>query len=345
MFHIIKKATSLAAQSHAFEKFVTLLENVDRQASGLLRVLMYHRVDEPGARPWLDPDLISATPKDFEKQMEYLATNYQIVNVSDVIAALASRNSNDLPPRAVMVTFDDAYCDFEEHVWPILKRYGIPVTLFVPTAFPDQPERTFWWDDLYQAVQNTSQKTDLNTLIDSLNLPNARPIQTYGQLRSYLKTLKHTEAISNVRQLCTKLGVQPETNSILGWDALRKLVNEGLTLGAHTRTHALVNRISLEEAREEVNGSLQDLEREMGFALPIFAYPSGEVSDEVISLMEREGFALAFATKRGINNINHTNRLRIGRINIGQGTTLPIFGARLLSWTMHLNWLQTPVKV
>jgi len=344
MFHIIKKATSFAAQSHTFEKFVALLENVDRHASGLLRVLMYHRVDEPAARPWLDPSLISATPKDFEAQMRYLAANYQIVNISDVIAALESRNRNDLPPRAVMVTFDDAYCDFEQHAWPILKRYGIPATLFVPTAFPDQPERTFWWDDLYQAVQNTSKKADLSSLIDSLNMSNNR-IQTYRQLRSYLKTLKHTEAIAKVKQLCNKLDVQPATNSILGWDALRKLTHEGLTLGAHTRTHALVNRISLGEAREEVTGSLRDLEREFGSALPIFAYPSGEVSDEVISMLERERFVLAFATKRGINNINRTNPLRIGRINIGPGTTLPILGARLLSWTMHLNGLQTLIKV
>jgi hypothetical protein len=103
----------------------------------------------------------------------------------------------------------------------------------------------------------------------------------------------------------------------------------------------LLNRISLEAAREEVIGSRNDLERQIGSVLPIFAYPSGQVSGEVISLLEREGFVLAFATKRGINNLKHIHPLRIGRLNIGPGTTLPILGARLLSWTTHLNWLQT----
>ena len=341
MFKILKKATARAAQSQVFEKFVALLENVDRQPRGLLRVLMYHRVDEPGARPWLDPALISATPEDFSEQMKYLASNYQIVTLRDVFTALESGNSRALPPRAVLVTFDDGYCDFEEHAWPILKRYGIPAILFVPTAFPDQPGRTFWWDDLHQAVQNGSQQDTLNTLIDSLNLSNSHRIQTYGQLRSYLKTLKHTEAKSKVQQFCRTLDLQPAPNSILSWDALRKLASEGLTLGAHTRTHALLNRISLEAAREEVIGSRNDLERQIGSVLPIFAYPSGQVSGEVISLLEREGFVLAFATKRGINNLKHIHPLRIGRLNIGPGTTLPILGARLLSWTTHLNWLQT----
>jgi peptidoglycan/xylan/chitin deacetylase (PgdA/CDA1 family) len=338
---MLKKATSRAAQSPAFEKFVTLLEKVDRQSPGLLRVLMYHRVDEPGAHPWLDPALISASPEDFGEQMKYLASNYQVVNLNDVISALESGNRNELPPRAVLVTFDDGYCDFEEHAWPILRRYEIPAILFVPTAFPDQPERTFWWDDLHQVAQNTAQTATLNTLIDSLNLLSTDRIQTYRQLRSYLKTLKHTEAIAIVKRLCRELDVQPAPNNILSWGALRKLSSEGLTLGAHTKTHALLNRISIEEAREEVIGSLDDLERQIGSALPIFAYPSGQVSDEVISLLERERFVLAFATKRGINNLNHIHPLRIGRINIGPGTTLPILGARLLSWTAHLSWLQT----
>jgi peptidoglycan/xylan/chitin deacetylase (PgdA/CDA1 family) len=345
VFHIIKKATSLAAQSHAFEKFVNLLENVDRQRSGLLRVLTYHRVDEPGARPWLDPELISATPEVFEEQVRFLASHYQVLSVSEVIEVFESGNSRLLPPQAVLVTFDDAYCDFEEHAWPILKHYGVPATLFVPTAYPDQPQRTFWWDDLHQAIQTISQKAHLNTPIDSLSMSNTYRIQTYGQLRGYLKTLKHTEAIAKVKQLCNEVGIQPANNCILGWESLRKLTSEGLALGAHTRTHALMNRISLEEAQEEATGSLRDLERETGLALPIFAYPSGEVSNEAISMLEREGFVLGFAMKRGINDINHTNPMRIGRINIGRGTTRPILGARLLSWTVHLNRFQTPIKV
>jgi peptidoglycan/xylan/chitin deacetylase (PgdA/CDA1 family) len=345
VFHVIKKATSLAAQSHAFEKSVNLLENVDKQRPGLLRVLTYHRVDELGAHPWLDPELISATPEGFEDQVRFLASHYQVLSVSDVIEVFESGNSRLLPAHALLVTFDDAYSDFEEHAWPILKHYGIPATLFVPTAYPDQPERTFWWDDLYQAIQTISQKAHLNTPIGSLSMSNTYRIKTYGQLRSYLKTLKHTEAIAKVKQLCNEVGIQPANNSILGWESLRKLTSEGLALGAHTRTHALMNRISLEDVREEAIGSLRDLERETGLALPIFAYPSGEVSSEVIKVLEREGFVLGFAMKRGINNISHTDPLRIGRINIGRGTTRPILGARLLSWTAHLNWLQTPIKV
>ena len=338
MFQIIKNVASTAAKTSAFDRFVKLLENVDNQKPGFLRVLTYHRVDEPARRPWLDPGLISASPKDFDEQMVYLATHYQVVTVGDVLAAIKSRNNKDLPPRAVLVTFDDGYYDFEEQAWPILNRYKIPATLFVPTAYPDRPEQTFWWDSLYQAIKNTNRKENLNTPIGTFSLSNAvSRNQAYQRLKNYMKALKHAEALSAVKEFCNELGVQSATNCIMSWDSLRKLSQDGLALGAHTRTHPLVNRISLEEAREEAVGSLEDLKREIGSALPIFAYPSGEFSNDVVSVLKREGFSLAFTTKRGINNIAHMNPLRIQRINVGGRTTLPVLRAQLLSWTVHFN--------
>jgi peptidoglycan/xylan/chitin deacetylase (PgdA/CDA1 family) len=342
VFQIIKHTASVAAKSSAFNRFVKLLENMDGQQPGFLRVLTYHRVDEPTRRPWLDPGLISASPKDFDEQMAYLATFYQMVTISDVLAALKSRNTKDLPPRAVLVTFDDGYCDFEEHAWPILRRHKAPVTLFVPTVYPDHPEQTFWWDDLYHALQSTNRKEDLKTRIGTFSLSNTvSRNQAYQRLKNYLKTLKHAEAISIVRELCNELGVQPVANCIMSWDSLRKLSRQGLTLGAHTRTHPLLNRVSLDDARREVVGCLEDLKHQIGFALPIFAYPSGEFSNDVVSMLEREGFSLAFTTKRGINNINHLNPLRIQRINVGGRTSLPILRAQMLSWTAHFNKLQS----
>jgi peptidoglycan/xylan/chitin deacetylase (PgdA/CDA1 family) len=272
--------------------------------------------------------------------MAYVATSYQVVTVRDVLAVLRTRNKKDLPPRAVLVTFDDGYYDFEEQAWPILRRYKIPATLFVPTAYPDHPEQTFWWDDLYQALQNSNRQENLNSPIGTFSLSTtALRNQAYQRLKNHIKTLNHAQAILTVRELCSELGVQTATNCIMSWDTLRNLSQAGLTLGAHTRTHPLLNRISLDEAREEAIGSFKDLRREIGFALPIFAYPSGEFSNEVVSMLKREGVALAFTTKRGINHITHMNPLRIQRINVGGGTSLPLLRAQLLSWTVRFNRL------
>lgn len=340
MLSFTKRFVSHAAQSETFGKLVSWLEHADGQLPGLLRVLTYHRVDNPAARPWLDPNLISATPEAFDEQMKYLSTFYQVIALEDVISALDTANYKKLPPRAVVITFDDAYFDFAEHAWPTLRRYGIPATLFVPTAYPDQPERTFWWDNIYNAIQNSVHENNLDTPIGLLSLSKASRAQTYKQLKNYLKTLQHAEMIKIVKQLCDELGVAPKTNSVLGWDALRKLASEGVSLGAHSRTHPLMNRVTLEIAQDEAVGSWRDLEQKIGSALPIFAYPSGGYSDEVASMLGQQGFKLAFTTSRGINPIRSADLLRLRRINVGGKTTLPILRAQLLPWAKHLNWLQ-----
>jgi peptidoglycan/xylan/chitin deacetylase (PgdA/CDA1 family) len=342
----IKNFASAAARSSAFRSFLTALESSDGQKPGFLRVLTYHRVDEPQKRPWLDPGLISASPREFEQQMRFLRNHYEVVSASDVIAAFNSGDPKQLPSRAVAVTFDDGYYDFEEQAWPVLKQYSIPTILFVPTAYPDHPEQTFWWDDLFHALKNTKRKDDLKTAIGVFSLSDAGSRnQIYQRLKNYIKTLKHPEALAAVKALCSDLGVAPAQNCIMSWDLLRKLNQDGLTLGAHTRTHPLVNRISLQEARDEVVGSLQDLQREVGSVLPIFAYPSGEFSDDVAKMLEKEGFALAFTTVRGINKLGDMDPFKIKRINVGGRTTLPILRAQMLSWSTRFTWMYRRLNV
>jgi peptidoglycan/xylan/chitin deacetylase (PgdA/CDA1 family) len=327
--------SSFAAQSAAFSRFVTLLEQARGEASHLLRVLTYHHVERPEARPALYPGLISATPEAFEQQMAYVAANYDVVSMPELLDAW--RTGAALPFRPVMVTFDDAYRDFAEYAWPILNRYRLPVTLFVPTAFPDHPEQTFWWDRLYQALASTS-RDHLATPEGQLPLATAaQRLQTYRRLRDYVKSRPHAEAMAWVAQVCDELGAPPPEHNVLSWEALRRLAREGVTLGAHTRTHPLMNRVSLDEVRAEAVGSLRDLEREIGSALPVFAYPSGGLNDEIVQLLEREGFALAFTTLPGINDMRRVDPLRLRRINVGQRTNLTVLRARLLPWTRFLN--------
>lgn len=333
---MVKQVSSFATRNAVFAKFLSLLEQADSRRPNLLRVLTYHRVDEPERHPALYPGLISATPEAFDQQMSYLAANYYVVSTPELIDAC--RTGRPLPPRSVMVTFDDACCDFAEHAWPTLKRYRLPATLFVPTAFPDHPERAFWWDQLYQAVSATERRDDLDTPLGRLPLRTATQRSgTYAQLKDYVKTLPHHTAMEWVAQACAELGPTQPVHNVLGWDELRRLAHEGVTLGAHTQTHPLMNRVSLEEVCAEAVGSLRDLEREVGQVSPIFAYPSGGFNDQVVAVLRREGFKLAFTTVRGVNDMREADRLRLRRINIGRRTNLSLFRARLLPWSLYLN--------
>jgi peptidoglycan/xylan/chitin deacetylase (PgdA/CDA1 family) len=336
MVKLVKQIAPALVNSAAFESLVGILEHAAGERGHLLRVLTYHRVDELQARPWLDPGLISASPQAFEAQMRYLSTHYQPVSIFDVLEAFEKKGQNVLSPRAVLVTFDDAYHDFEKHAWPILEHYHIPVVLFVPSAFPDHPERLFWWDRLYHAIHTTT-KADLTARIASFPISTTpQRAEVYTRLKNHIKTLPNDVALAEVEQICNDLEVSPHENSVLGWTALRKLARDGVTLAPHTQTHPIMNNIPPHAMYNEALGSLHDLRREIGTVPAAFAYPSGFHNEEVVEAVERAGFRLAFTTERGINGMEHAHPLRLQRINVGLRTTIPILRAQLLSWSTSI---------
>jgi len=303
----------------------------------MLRVLTYHRVAEPGATPHLHPGLISATPTGFEEQARFLAANYTVVSMEETLEAWTTKRR--LPRRSVLLTFDDGYRDFAEVAWPILKRYQLPVTLFVATAYPNEPRRGFWWDRLHQAFVSTTRTELHDSTVGTLSL--ASPQARRASLRrteDYLKSLPHRAAMAFVDQVCTELGGnQSQETSVLDWEQLRALAHQGVTLGAHTRTHLLLPQLPPEEAAEEIRGSQEDLRREIGRVLPVFCYPNGAHSDSVVEVLREAGFKLAFTTEDGQNKPNSTDPLRLRRTNITPRTTLPIFRLRLVRLVTYFD--------
>ncbi|MGB4676453.1 MAG: polysaccharide deacetylase family protein [Aggregatilineales bacterium] len=321
---MIKGIVSRLVSSGVGQGLLGALERVDDRRPNRVRVLTYHR---------------AGSPESFEAQMRYLAEHTCPVSMQELVDALEGRR--ELPPRAVMVTFDDAYTDFAQVAWPALKRYGIPVTLFVPTGYPGGALPAFWWDRLSYALAHTTRRTPLDTPFGPLPLatPGERG-QAFKRLTSYVKSLPHDEGMAFVEQIAGALHDGTPPCDVLGWDELRQLAAEGVTLGAHTRTHPLLTRVPLDVARREVVGSLEDLRREIGEVMPVFAYPAGAYNAEVVAILKEAGFRLAFTTIKGTNDLARLDPLRLRRINVKEDATVGTLRARLLLYTARLNGLR-----
>jgi len=325
---MLKRAATSVTRSLPFAWFVGLLERLDREEPDLLRVLTYHRVQE------VDPTCppvpgVTVAPEAFAEQMRYVHRRYRVVSVEELIHVV--RGGGSLAPRSVLVTFDDGYQDFQVHAWPVLKSLGLPVVLFVPTAFPGEPERIFWWDRLHHALMRARRPDSLETPVGRLPLGTPRQREeSFRRLRAHVKQRPHGEAMAWVAATCEELAVPAPSPAVLSWDELRELAKEGVTLGSHTRTHPLLTRIPPAEVRAEVVGSLNDLGRELGTrALPILAYPSGAYDDPVVRVLAEEGYVLAFTTERGLNPLRRAHPLKLRRINVGRGTSLAALRAQL----------------
>ena len=90
-------------------------------------ILMYHKVNP-------DPEAgslgLRVTPADFDRQMRYLyEQGYSTVSLEDARDFLAGEKN--LPPKPVVITFDDGYRDNYTRALPILEKYHFKATFFV----------------------------------------------------------------------------------------------------------------------------------------------------------------------------------------------------------------------
>ena len=294
-----------------------------------LRVLTYHRVAELDNHFKLDPHQISATPEIFNKQMDFLSRHYSVVAIEDVMKAV--EHDIRLPRKAVLITFDDAYSDIKDTAWPILRSYGFPCTIFVPTAFPGAPGRLFWWDRLFHSLNSTAQQKLSAPPVGTLNLTDSDDrLGNFKKLRNHMKTVPYDKAMALVEKVCLQMKVPDNgLKSTLNWDELRQMVKEGVTIGAHTRTHPILTQMPLEKAAEEIKGSLEDLKREIGHVLPIFCYPNGSHTVQIKAILRQEGIKLAFGCEDGHNNLEGVDPMNLCRTNITRKTSAYIFRLRL----------------
>lgn len=89
---------------------------------------------------------------------------------------------------------------------------------------------------------------------------------------------------------------------LLDWAALKRMVGDGMEMGAHTRTHVCLPDVADVVAEQEIAGSRTDMERQLGAAPSVFAYPFGEFDEVAQELVYRLGFSAACGVQEGLNS-------------------------------------------
>jgi peptidoglycan/xylan/chitin deacetylase (PgdA/CDA1 family) len=282
-------------------------------------VLVYHRVADPGGL-YGDPHVLSATPTAFDAQIRFLARHYAPVSADQVIAAFRGAA---LPRRAVLVTFDDGYRDFLTEAWPVLRRYGVPAVLFVPTAFPGAG-RPFWWDELHGVV--TATRHEVVRMTSGLPLPLRTPQERWTAVRVLnraLKMLPPAELSARLSELHTALGAPDFPRpSTLSWGELRSLAAEGLAIGSHTRTHAALPLVPDTQVADELRDAHSDLTRELERPAPLFSYPYGMADPRAPGVLRALGYAAAFISLLGRNQIGQRDPFVLYRHSVDVGDSI-----------------------
>lgn len=281
-----------------------------------LTVVLYHRVVDPSDIGDLDPDLIDATPQEFDEQMAYLRQHFHPVGIEEVLAA--HRGGPPLPGDSVLVTFDDGYLDNHDHALPILAKHGIRGLFFISTGHVTD-RSLFWWEQISLLVRratNPSARIEYPH-IDTYDLssPKAKALATrrinlvvkdyYGlDLDRFLGGLAKACGVS----WSDAEGQERADRSLMTWDQVRALRAAGMGVGSHTHRHRVLNTLPPAELERELRHSRAVLEERLGEPVTTIAYPVGRSIRTLASVRKAvaaAGYELGFTTTPGTNRLGN----------------------------------------
>ena len=121
----------------------------------------------------------------------------------------------------------------------------------------------------------------------------------------------------------------PEGAEFLTAEMMREMEASGLVeIGGHTAGHTTLTRVSLDEAKREIEENKRWIESVLGHEIVSFCYPRGGENDEIVSLVKGAGYKYAAVMKKKMQPVE-TDYYRIHRQIIPRG--MPTWKAVLLA--------------
>jgi len=280
------------------------------------RILMYHRlVPEGGAYS-------GTRESDFRRQMEFLAHHFNVVSVEELVQR--TREKLPIPENAVALTFDDGYRDFYEIAYPILKELGLPATIYVVTDFIDG--KLWLWPDLIRqslTVARAQGQSEVGFGELTLEIREKGLDYCWNKAADYCLTLEDGRKWELLNELAGDTGLSaespaPSPYNALDWAQLREIVDSGITVGSHSRSHPILSHVSRYQLKDEIYGSKRKIEEKLEIEVQGFCYPNGRFCDfneNVTKAVIDAGYAYAAAaypSKSPLSDLNAIKRYAVG---------------------------------
>ncbi len=185
-------------------------------------------------------------------------------------------------------------------------RYNIP-----PEKFEEQIKWLF--DNGYQTITVSELA---NLIYSGGEIPQRPVVITFddGNIDNYNNAFPILKKYGFV---ATFYVVQTYINGegMISTDQLKEMAHAGWEIGSHSKTHARLPAISEELLPEEIRMSKLNLEEKLGVSINSFAYPYGEINENVIRLTSRFGYksAVGLGSKytHSANSIFYLDRIEI----------------------------------
>jgi len=303
-----------------------------------LRILTYHSIDKISFT-CLE---MEQSPENFKQQMEYLHKNYNIISLPQFLAF--RKNGHCLPPKSVLITFDDGYRDNFLNAYPILRALDMPAAIFIAPRFIDNLE-VFYFDVIRHGIYRKAGETiDLREFDLGLHFLWNNELYLVSVINFLTTALKGLDA--NLRQqklagICRRLDYDPreltKKKIYLDWADVLEMSRNGIEFGSHSLSHAHLASSPANDLRNELSHSKQIIEEKLGKEIQTLAYPFGSrdaYNQGVAQQARKASYEVAFSLN---SNDCDLSSFTIGRKTVDSHATTnlrgkfckPLFAAEL----------------
>jgi peptidoglycan/xylan/chitin deacetylase (PgdA/CDA1 family) len=267
-------------------------------------ILTFHRFSSNGTG-----DSRGVSIAAFAECLEFLTRHYRVVSLDEITGAF---QRGEARPNTAVITIDDGYHEVFSLAAPVLRRYGVPASVFVVSDFIDG--RMWLWPDRFRFVferapvgQVVIRHGGSSRLLDIRTESDRRQAEEFWlEYAKGIPVAERDELLDEVAEACrVELPTSPpDQYRSMTWAQLRALAAEGFEIGAHTRTHHIFSRLDRNRLRDEIAGCKEHIEQNLGVAVQHFAYPNGRERDytpESVAEVARAGYRAAVTMIAGGN--------------------------------------------
>ena len=304
---------------------------------GRVAILTYHRVvpESLVREEHIQPGMY-VLDRAFEDHMAYLKKQFTILPIERLVE-MRQTGRLEQGRSYCAVTFDDGWRDNYQYAFPLLKKYGVPATVFLATDYIGTanwfwPDRLAWLigqargnrtEDAAQEAINTVIREIPEIGVETTNRwlarCNAKSRLDADTLIEWCKDLDPQLIARFVERLGRALRIDPpQKRLLLNWDEVREMASHGITFGSHSCTHRIMTKVSLLEAERELTGSWQAMLQQGIKPAPVFCFPNGNCNQELKNSARKSGYLAAVGCTTGLVGDGSDDLFDLKRIGFHQ---------------------------
>lgn len=306
-----------------------------------LTVVMFHRTLRPDDPRWAscDPDYTLGEDL-FVSSLVFFRRHYRVVSLQDVLRA--RREGAGLPPRALLISFDDGWLDNVDYALPALRSAGLPAVMFV-AADAVGARQPFYQERIVAAWR--LGKLSLEALATSVaeysgeTLDSVRAgIDGLRALIARLETMPSTSRRAVLERHADALN--DDLQHMIDVDDLARLRAGGVELGLHGKSHVAMTRADnlaneLGGARAAMAAMLSPQSPGEGLdsdACATMSFPHGAFDDAIAAQARESGYELLFTSVPVLNPVGGKPSWLLGRTGYETDTIADANGTFRPEW-------------